>query len=397
MKKTDHNIYSGQAHAVVAGGASCRAQCLTPVSGTPLMIVRGKGAKIYDCHDREYTDYYLNDGAHILGHANRAVVLAVKKHAERGWGFGTATRAEVDLAGFLTDHIASLERVRFVNSTTEAVMCAVQLARRVTGRAGVIRFDGAYHGCYQTSAMPSGHGSRGEDVVVPYNDSAAFEQAAAQYGAQTACVLVEPVAVRRGIVHGTEEFFATILRCCRAHGMLMIGDETMTGFRGFRGCACEAMNIYPDLICLGGVIGGGLPLGAYGGPSNVMRHLAPDGEVLQAETLAGNPVILRAGMMALRLLTDDFYQALDGKAEYFADQMNAFFASEKIDRQVARYYSMFNITPGKTAVSAPDLPRVLLSQAIVFPTLDTEPFFISGGHTRKDLQRLIEVLEAFFI
>jgi len=397
--------YRQRARDILAGGGSCRGACLGADGCLPLMMACASGSKCYDTDGREYTDYYLGAGAHILGHANRNVVLSAKKHAERGIGFGMTTQAEVDLAAYLMKQIPSLEKVRFVNSGTEAVLGAVRLARYATGRRGVVSFQGADHGFYECTEEDDSAGEIadggpcGMKMVLPYNDLDSLRRLIGRRAKDAACILLTPVLVDQGLTPVDQAFLSEIVRLSREQGIILIFDEVMTGFRGFPGGAQSVLNIKPDLTCLGSVIGGGFPLGVYGGRADLMQKIAPDGGLRQAGLLSASPVILRAGLMALRLMTDDFYRALNTKAQQFADRMNAFFKNEEAPAVIDRYYSMMALRfldPDLRARCA-GIFEYFLKRGIIFPAGEEgQLFFFSGRHSKKEIAQFGQTLEDFF-
>lgn len=381
MTISKYQKYTQRAQEILAGGYGRPA---APQQGDAcsLIVAHAKGAKFYDMDDREYTDYYLSGGAHILGHANPNVVLSAKKYAERGLGFGLMTQAEIDLAAYLIAHIPSMEKVYFVHSSREAVLGAMHLARCVTGRRIAVSLG---------RALP-------DSTVLTYHDAVAVERFVMEYAHDIACLVCEPVWVDKGLIAADKMFFEKLVQVTKQQGILLIMDETRTGFRGFPGGAQSLLNVQPDLTCLGSIIGGGFPIGAYGGKADVMNRLVMEGETTAASSLAANPVILRAGLMALKLMTDSFYRALNDKAQRFADQLNAFFAEQQIKAQIDRYYSMLFIRFfNNQAGNYHRLAEHLLKQGIYFPASEQEPFFISGSHSKKDLAVLKQEVERFFL
>lgn len=372
--------YAQRAQKILAGGFS-RPAVSQQGNVCSLIVAHAKGAKFYDMDDREYTDYYLSGGAHILGHANPNVVLSAKKYAERGLGFGLMTQAEIDLAAYLIAHIPSMEKVCFVHSAREAVFCAMRLARCVTGRRIALSLG---------RALP-------DSTVLSYNDAAAVERFVTEHAHDIACIVCEPVCVDKGLIVADKIFFEKLVQVTKRQGILLIMDETRTGFRGFPGGSQSLLNIRPDLTCLGAIIGGGFPIGAYGGRADVMDRLVMDGQTTEASSLAANPVILRAGLMALKLMTDSFYRALNDKAQRFADQLNAFFVEQQIEARIDWYYSMLFIRFfNDQAGNYHKLAEHLFKQGIYFPASEHEPFFISGSHSKKDLAALRQEVEGFF-
>jgi glutamate-1-semialdehyde 2,1-aminomutase len=299
------------------------------VGGEPPFIERGEGAYFYDADGNRYVDYVLSWGPMILGHAHPAVVEAVKKAAEKGTSFGAPTEAEVELAELVKKRMPHVEMLRLVNSGTEAVMTAARLARGFTGRDLIVKFDGCYHGHSDGFLTAAGSGvatgglpgSAGvpEDITrntlsLIYNDLAGVEKAFGQRGGEIAAVIVEPIAANMGVVPPQEGFLQGLRELTSQHGALLIFDEVITCFRVARGGASELCGVIPDLVCLGKILGGGLPTGAVGGRGEIMERLAPSGDVYQAGTLSGNPISVAAGIATLKELDNPALYANLGKA-----------------------------------------------------------------------------------
>jgi glutamate-1-semialdehyde 2,1-aminomutase len=315
-----------RAQKVIPGGVSSPVRAFRSVGGDPYVVARGEGAYVWDVEGRRYTDFVQSYGAVILGHAHPAVVEAIQKAAALGTSFGAPTPGEVLLAEAICERVPSVDKVRFVNSGTEATMTAIRLARGFTGRNRVIKFAGGYHGHGDALLAASGSGlatlglpgSAGvpesavaETVVVPYNQVPALDDTAA-------CVIVEPVAANMGLIAPEPGFLEGLRTACDEAGALLIFDEVITGFRMGPAGAQGVYGVTPDLTTFGKVIGAGLPIGAFGGRADVMRCLAPEGPVYQAGTLSGNPLATAAGLAALELLDDAAYRMLEGRAEMLA-------------------------------------------------------------------------------
>ncbi|MEW5894832.1 MAG: aspartate aminotransferase family protein [Candidatus Omnitrophota bacterium] len=399
-----------EARTTLAGGAGCRSRCFFE-SSEEIVIDYGKGSRLYDADGREYMDFCISCGVNILGHANHNVVLAAKKTAERGTGFSLLSRAEIEMAGFLTRHVPSMERVRFVNSGTEATLSAIRLAKKATERRKIVSFEGCYHGFHGMVPVEPRKESldpAGLNIVLPYNNAAAFREAVESNHREIACVIIEPVAAHMGIIPGDKDFLTAIREITRRYGILLIFDETMTAFRGFAG-GFQSNGIVPDITCMGGVIGGGFSLGVYGGRADIMRSLSPEGSFYQSPTIVSQTV-LRAGLMALRLMNDAFYKAVNKKAEYLVSSLNDVFIDHNLSVRVFNYYSMMSLVfstarpsnyEESEAVKNPllyqELGQYLLGRGIIIPQAEKEPFFISGKHSRKDLDIMIGEVKTFFL
>jgi glutamate-1-semialdehyde 2,1-aminomutase len=309
-----------RAQEVTPGGVNSPVRAFRAVGGEPFFVASAAGSRIRDVDGNEYLDYVLSWGPLILGHAHPAVVRAVRDAAARGTSYGAPTEAEVELAELVRELVPSMERVRFVSSGTEATMSAVRLARGFTGRDFILKFDGCYHGHgdsflvkagsgVATLGLPNSPGVPAElsklTLTAPFNDLEAVEAVFRAHPGRIAAVILEPVVGNAGFIPPDDGFLPALRRITEADGALLVFDEVMTGFRVARGGAQERFGVRPDLTTLGKVIGGGLPVGAYGGRAEVMAHIAPVGPVYQAGTLSGNPLAMAAGLAQLRILRDD--------------------------------------------------------------------------------------------
>jgi glutamate-1-semialdehyde 2,1-aminomutase len=315
---------------LMPGGVSSPVRAFQAVGGSPVFITRAEGARVWDADGREYVDYVGSWGPMILGHAHPAVVEAVQQAAARGTSYGAPTPGEIELAERVTRLFPSVERVRFVCSGTEATMSALRLARGFTGRAKVLKFDGCYHGHADSFLIAAGSGvatlgipgspgvtagAAADTLVAPYNDLAAVEAVIAEHGPDLAAIFVEPVAGNMGCVLPREGYLQGLRALAHRAGALLVFDEVITGFRLAPGGAQQAYGVAPDITCLGKILGGGLPVGAYGGRAEIMDTVAPSGPVYQAGTLAGNPLAMAAGCATLdRLLDRGFYERLESLA-----------------------------------------------------------------------------------
>lgn len=424
MRTTHSQEYFQQAEQVLVGGVNSPVRSFRSVGGDPLVMKYGRGAKLYDYDNNAYTDYCLSWGALILGHAHPNVILGAKKALEKGTSFGTTTREEIELARHIIECVASIELIRFVNSGTEATMSAVRLARGFTGRDMVVKFDGCYHGHCDDLLTTAGSGvthlkessSRGipqnhidNTVSLPYNDLAILEKTLTGYRDRIACVIIEPVAGNMGVIAAQPEFLRRLRELTRQYGIVLIFDEVMTGFRTGPGGVQADYGIIPDITCLGKIIGAGFPVGAYGGRKDIMHCLAPLGGVYQAGTFSGNPVVMRAGLAALKLLDAKFYERLNAKCAAFVEDINSYWRANAVEAHIAHYHSMMSIRfrqqpvmnyAGAQAAAGGEryarLFRHLLGAGIYWPPADLEAFFISGMHAKKDLEQLAAELKNFF-
>jgi glutamate-1-semialdehyde 2,1-aminomutase len=336
---TSHNeSLFARAQRSTPGGVNSPVRAFRSVGGTPRFITRAEGPYFWDADNKRYIDYIGSWGPAIVGHAHPDVVQAVQQAAARGLSFGAPTEAEIDMAEEICRLLPSVEQVRLVSSGTEAAMSALRLARGATGRDTIVKFEGCYHGHADSLLVKAGSGlltfgnptSAGvpEDfarhtLVLDYNDPQQLEDVFAKKGSQIACVIVEPVAGNMNLLRATPEFLETMRRLCSRHGAILIFDEVMCGFRVALGGAQSLYEVQPDLTVLGKVIGGGLPVAAFGGKADIMRHLAPLGGVYQAGTLSGNPVAVAAGMRTLKLVqAPGFYEHLATQTRKLADGLS---------------------------------------------------------------------------
>ena len=361
-----------RARRVIPGGVNSPVRAFGSVGGTPYFVDRAEGPYVWDAEGRRYIDYVQSYGPGILGHAHPAVLEAVTRAASAGTSYGAPTRAEVVLAEMVVDRIAGLEAVRFVSSGTEATMSAIRLARGATGRSGIVKFAGCYHGHADAllAAGGSGVANQGlsgcdgvtdgavaDTIVAPYNVVPTLNDA-------IAAVIVEPVAANMGLVAPAEGFLEGLRAACNATGALLIFDEVITGFRLARGGAAERFGVTPDLWCFGKVIGGGLPVGAFGGRWDVMEHLAPLGGGYQGGTLAGNPLAMVAGRTTLDLLDDGAFDRLTATTTRLADGLVSAFAGAGLASVLPRVGSLLGLFFGTTPPTDFDEAKVLADNGV---------------------------------
>jgi len=348
-----------RAQITTPGGVNSPVRAFRSVGGIPRFIKKALGPHFWDADDKQYIDYIGSWGPAILGHAHPEVIAAVQYAATQGLSFGAPTEAEILMAEEICKLVPSIEQVRLVSSGTEATMSALRLARGATKRDKIIKFEGCYHGHADSLLVKAGSGlltfgnptSSGvpadftkHTLVLNYNDCEQLENAFKEFGDEIACVIVEPVAGNMNLIKATEEFLHSMRRLCTAHGSILIFDEVMCGFRVALGGAQSIYNITPDLTALGKVIGGGLPVAAFGGKAEIMAHLAPLGGVYQAGTLSGNPVAVAAGLTTLKLIqAPDFYSNLSKQTQKLVDGLNDLAKELQIDFCADAIGGMFGI------------------------------------------------------
>jgi glutamate-1-semialdehyde 2,1-aminomutase len=424
MKYTASAKLFEQAKKYIPGGVNSPVRACRSVGCDPVFITKAAGAILTDADGNEYVDFVCSWGPMIVGHAHPDVIGAVQKAAASGTSFGAPTPVEIDLAAMVVEALPSVEKVRFVNSGTEATMSAVRLARGYTGKKVVVKFDGCYHGHADSFLVKAGSGiitlgipgSPGvpDEIVkntlsIPYNDVDALERTLRDENLEIACVIVEPVAGNMGCVPPKPGFLEKLRDLTRELGIVLIFDEVITGFRLSYGGAQQYYGISPDLTCFGKIIGGGLPVGAYGGKSEIMNCVAPDGPVYQAGTLSGNPLAMVAGIATLHLLQKPrFYEQLEEKAAGFAEKLEDIAASVGIDVQLNRVGSMMTgffasapVTDFESAMKADanryaQHYRQMLAGGIYLAPSQFETAFISAVQTEELLLKAIKMTEWSF-
>ncbi|MCS7237753.1 MAG: glutamate-1-semialdehyde 2,1-aminomutase [Thermoguttaceae bacterium] len=406
-----------RAQRVTPGGVNSPARAFGAVGGHPLFIARGEGPFLYDVDGHRYLDYVLSWGPMILGHAHPEVLEAIREAASRGTSYGAPTEAEITLAELIIEAFPSIEKVRLVNSGTEATLSALRLARGYTGRDKIVKFAGNYHGHVDSLLVAAGSsaatlgvptspgvtaGTAQDTIVLPYNDTAAVEEVFRTQGEEIAAVIVEPIAGNMGCVPGSAEFLRTLREKTREYGALLIFDEVMTGFRVAYGGAQELLGIRPDLTTLGKIIGGGLPVGAYGGPAAIMDHILPVGKVFQAGTLSGNPLATAAGITTLRILREtNPYPQLAARTQQLAEGLLQAAASACVPCQVAFvpgmltiFFSERPVTDWETAAAC-DTKRFaqffwrMMERGIYLPCSQYEAMFLSVLHSEELIEQTI--------
>ena len=402
------------ANKLFPGGVNSPVRAFGAVGGTPRFMHKGEGAWVWDVDDNKYLDFCCSWGPLILGHANPGVVRAISETAARGASFGTPTAQENELGELILQNHRYLEKIRFVSSGTEATMSAIRLARGVTGRDKIIKFEGCYHGHADALLVKAGSGlatlgtstSAGvpeayarETIVLPLNDLAAVEASLETYKDQVACIIIEPIPANNGLLIQDIDFLRGLRSLCDKTGTLLFFDEVISGFRvGFEGAA-GLYGIQPDLLAFGKIIGGGLPVGAYGGSAKTMAHVAPEGPVYQAGTLSGNPVAMAAGYAQLEAcLAPNFYTDLATRTQGFVDQVLGHCRSKGYAFNMHRVGSVFwlafseNIAIRKSSEISPEsmehfplLYKELLERGVYLGPSGYEVGFVSAAHSQEDL------------
>ena len=408
---------------LMPGGVNSPVRAFASVDMTPIFMDKGKGSKITDIDGNEYIDYVLSWGPLILGHADDRVVEALKLATEKGTSFGAPTVLENKVAQLVMERVPSIEMVRMVSSGTEATMSALRLARGYTGRNLILKFEGNYHGHGDSLLIKAGSGvatlglpdSPGvpegvakNTITVPYNDPASVKEAFRQYGDDIAAVIVEPVSGNMGVVPPIESFLQDLRDITADNGSLLIFDEVMTGFRVGYHCAQGYFNVKPDLTCLGKVIGGGLPVGAYGGKREIMESVAPAGSIYQAGTLSGNPLAMTAGYETLSALEPATYDVINEKVDKLIAGYEAAAKANDIPLQVNRAGSMVGffftnekVTNFETASTSnlemfKNYYQGMIKEGIFLPPSQFEGLFLSTAHSDEDIEQTIAAVHKVF-
>jgi glutamate-1-semialdehyde 2,1-aminomutase len=413
-----------EAKKYMVGGVNSPVRSFSAVQGNPVFISRAKGSKLYDADGNRYIDYVGSWGPLILGHADKDVVKAVKKASTLGTSFGAPCEDEITLSKMVVTCLPSVEKIRMTNSGTEATMSAIRVARAYTGRDYIIKFEGCYHGHADyllvkagsgatTFGNPSSPGVPGaftsKTLVAKYNNLDSVEKLFKKYGEKIAGIIIEPGAGNMGVVLPEKGFLRGLRDITRKHGSLLIFDEVMTGFRlGLAGVQ-GLFRVKPDITCLGKIIGGGLPVGAYGASSKIMSIVSPEGPMYQAGTLSGNPIAMAAGIANLKkIMKKRFYEKLGKRTEYLVAEINKMIAVYGLDANVTSIGSMFTIffntdkvTDYQSALKS-DTEKfsrffsILLKNGVVFPPSQFESVFVSSAHTKSDIEKTLDVIEKGF-
>ena len=430
MAKVDQNeILFERAQKTIPGGVNSPVRAFRQVGGTPRFVTKAKGPYFWDAENKRYIDLIMSWGPMIVGHANPEVVEAVQKAAETSFSYGAPTEGEIELAERICSVMPSVEQVRMVSSGTEATMSALRLARGYTGRDLIIKFEGCYHGHADSLLVKAGSGlltfadstqnapSSGgvpqdlvkHTLVLPYNDVAAIEEVFKKQGDQIAAVILEPIAGNMNLIKPSKEFLSAIRNLTSKHGSVLIYDEVMTGFRVALGGAQSLQGITPDLTCLGKVMGGGMPMAAFGGKKEIMSKLAPLGSVYQAGTLSGNPVAVAAGLKTLEIISrEGFYECLGGQTKKLmtglkqaADKANIPFSVDSEGGMFGFYFT--NQVPSSyEAVTKSDVEafkkffHLMLDEGVYLAPSAYEAGFTSVAHDNEVINAIIAAAESSF-
>jgi glutamate-1-semialdehyde 2,1-aminomutase len=417
MRRDRSREIFARAKELMPGGVNSPARAFGAVGGEPIVFARGEGAYLWDVDGNRYIDYIGSWGPHILGHAHPRVVEAVERANRNGTSFGAPTEAENTLCELIVAAVPSIERVRLVNSGTEATMSAIRLARGYTGRDVIVKFAGNYHGHVDSLLVAAGSsaatlgvpnspgvtaGASQDTLILQYNDVAGLETAFATHGGKIAGVIIEPVVGNMGTVVPAPEFLAALRGLTERHGAVLIFDEVMTGFRVAYGGAQSLFGIRPDLTTLGKIVGGGLPVGAYGGRAEIMRHVLPEGKVFQAGTLSGNPLACAAGIATLSELHEHSpYDRLESLSRRLADGLTAAATKAGIAHTLTRVGSMMTLFfSGEPVRDWPTAARCdtqafarffwgLADRGVYWPCSQFEALFVSAAHTEADIDATI--------
>ena len=411
-----------RARQSIPGGVNSPARAFGAVGGDPLIIDRGDGAYLWDIDGNQLVDYVGSWGPHILGHRHPEVVSALETTLAKGTSFGAPTTLETELAEAVIAAVPSVEKVRMVNSGTEATMSAIRLARGHTGRDKVIKFAGCYHGHVDSLLVQAGSGAlthgvpsspgvpagcAADTVALPFNDAQELATTLENIGSEVACVILEPVVGNMGVVAPVDGFLESCRQLCTTHGCLLIFDEVMTGFRVAFGGAQSLYNVTPDMTTMGKIVGGGMPVGAYGGSAEIMNSISPDGPVYQAGTLSGNPLAMACGLATLKVLQDtNPYDRLDEVTSRLVDGLDQAATDAGLDHVVARVGSMFTLFFNSEPVTNYDVSarndterfaayhRGMLDHGIYLPCSQFEANFVSAAHTDEDIDATLAAARA---
>jgi glutamate-1-semialdehyde 2,1-aminomutase len=425
MNIDNSKSYFKKAQELIPGGVNSPVRACTSVGCDPLFVKKAMGSKITDVDNNEFIDFVCSWGPMILGHNHPKVVAAIQQALANGTSYGAPAPLEIELAELVVNAFPAMDKVRFVSSGTEATMSAIRLARGYTGKKVVIKFDGCYHGHADSFLVQAGSGvitlgipgSPGvpDDIVkntisIPYNDFETLEKTLADQSLEIACVIIEPVAGNMGVVPPAEGFLKKLRELTTLHDIVLIFDEVISGFRLALGGAQSRFSIAPDLTCLGKIIGGGLPVGAYGGKKEIMSQIAPEGPVYQAGTLSGNPLAMAAGIATLKLLREPgFYDRLEDKAAGYAAELQKLAQKylpgettlNRVGSMMTTFFNPGPVVDFKSAMKSDtkrygEFFREMLASGIWLAPSQFEAAFISDAHSQEDLAQALEMTESSF-
>ena len=423
MKRTKSNTIFKKTKKMIPGGVNSPVRSFTAVSSTPFIVKKSKGSLITDVDNNSYIDFIGSWGAMILGHSDNRILKKLNKVSKNGLTYGAPNVAETEIAEFIINNIPSIDKIRMVNSGTEATMSAARLARGYTKKDIIIKFNGCYHGHGDAFLVEAGSGattfgkpsssgvtkgSSKDTISLPYNDKEAIKKVFSKYKNKIACVIIEPIAGNMNFVRSDKSFLTLIRKLCTQNKTLLIFDEVMTGFRvNFKG-AQACYKIKPDLTTFGKVIGGGLPVGAFGGKSKIMDMLAPDGPIYQAGTLSGNPLAMNCGLETLKIISKkNFFKKLSTKTKSFADNLNKIATDYKYDFHADSEGGMFGLYfTNKKPKNIEDIKKSnldefnrffthMINNGVFFAPSAYEAGFMSESHTNKDLEKIYRLFKSF--
>ncbi len=423
MKRIKSKNLFNETKKVIPGGVNSPVRSFSAVSSTPFIVKRSKGSIITDIDNNKYVDFIGSWGAMILGHSDRRILKKLNKVSKDGLTYGAPNQAETEIAKFIIEAIPSIEKIRMVNSGTEATMSAVRLARGYTGKDIIIKFNGCYHGHGDSFLVEAGsgattfgkpssigvtRGSSKDTISIPYNDENAIYKTFKKYRNKIACVIVEPIAGNMNFVRSKKSILKLLRKLCTENNALLIFDEVMTGFRVNFGGAQQIYNIRPDITTFGKVIGGGLPVGAFGGKSKIMNYLAPDGAVYQAGTLSGNPLAMHCGLETLKIISKNiFFKKLNLKTKIFTETLNQIALEHNFPFNADSEGGMFGLYfTNKKPINIDDIKKsnlkifnsffsYMLDNGIFFAPSPYEAGFMSESHSIKDLNKVYLVFRKF--
>jgi glutamate-1-semialdehyde 2,1-aminomutase len=423
MKRTKSNTIFKKTKKMIPGGVNSPVRSFTAVSSTPFIVKKSKGSLITDVDNNNYIDFIGSWGAMILGHSDNRILKKLNKVSKNGLTYGAPNVAETEIAEFIIKNIPSVDKIRMVNSGTEATMSAARLARGYTKKDIIIKFNGCYHGHGDAFLVEAGSGattfgkpsssgvtkgSSKDTISLPYNDKEAIKKVFSKYKNKIACVIIEPIAGNMNFVRSDKSFLSLIRKLCTQNNTLLIFDEVMTGFRvNFKG-AQACYKIKPDLTTFGKVIGGGLPVGAFGGKSKIMDMLAPDGPIYQAGTLSGNPLAMNCGLETLKIISKkNFFKKLSTKTKSFTDNLNKIATDYKYDFHADSEGGMFGLYfTNKKPKNIEDIKKSnldefnrffthMINNGVFFAPSAYEAGFMSESHTNKDLEKIYRLFKSF--